>query len=327
MRTEDVEKIVAEIGFHGVVSVDRGGQIEFAEAYGYAHRGYEIANTLDTRFAIASGVKGLTALTVVSLIVDGTLDLSTTARSVLGPDLPLIDDSVTVEHLLANRSGIGDYCEEDPEEDISAYFPPAAPQNLADTEQYLPVLDGHPQKFAPGTGFEYCNGGFVVLALIAERVSGTPFHSLVRERVCTPAGMTSTEFLRSDEPGPRTAIGYVGDRTNVFHLPVRGNGDGGIHSTAADFSAFWSALHKGEIVPPEWVEKMTQPHSEYDERLQYGLGFWLPTGKNTVMLEGYDPGVSFRSTHKPETGLTYTVISNSSEGAWPVARRLAEILD
>ena len=50
---------------------------------------------------------------MVSLIEDGLLELSTTARSVLGGDLPLIDDDVTVEQLLAHRSGIGDYLDED----------------------------------------------------------------------------------------------------------------------------------------------------------------------------------------------------------------------
>ena len=49
----------------------------------------------------------------MSLIEDGTLELDTTARSLLGDDLPLIDDEVTVEHLLAHRSGIGDYLDED----------------------------------------------------------------------------------------------------------------------------------------------------------------------------------------------------------------------
>ncbi len=61
---------------------------------------------------------------------------------------------------------------------------PVPVQNLLDTEQYLAVLDGFGQKFAPGTRFSYCNAGFVVLALIAERVSGVPYHDLVLERVC-----------------------------------------------------------------------------------------------------------------------------------------------
>ena len=100
-------------GFSGVVRIDEGDRVVFAQAYGAAHRGWGIANQLDTRFGLASGAKTLTALTVMSLIEDGRLDRSTTARSVLGPDLPLIDDGVTVEHLLAHRSGIGDYLDED----------------------------------------------------------------------------------------------------------------------------------------------------------------------------------------------------------------------
>ena len=63
-----------------------------AKAYGLAHRGLGIPNEVDTQFATASGTKSLTALAVVSLIEDGLLELSTTARSVLGSDLPLIDD-------------------------------------------------------------------------------------------------------------------------------------------------------------------------------------------------------------------------------------------
>ena len=111
----ELDALAAETAFAGVVRVDRGETTELAKAYGLAHRGYGIPNEVDTRFAIASGTKGLTALTVVSLIEDGLLELSTTARSVLGADLPLIDDGVTVEQLLAHRSGIGDYLDEEEE--------------------------------------------------------------------------------------------------------------------------------------------------------------------------------------------------------------------
>lgn len=325
---EEVARIAAETGFAGVVSVDRAGEVEFAEAYGYAHRGYRVANTVDTRFAIASGTKGLTALTVASLVTDGVLALSTRARSILGGDLPLVDDAVTVEHLLGHRSGIGEFYEEEElQGDEQPYLLPVGPHELVDTEDYVPVLDGHPQKFKPGTDFSYCNAGYVLLALLSERATGTPFHTLVHERVCVPAGMTSTEFLRSDEPGPRTAVGYVGERTNVFHLPVRGNGDGGVHTTTSDITAFWSALYRGSIVPSGIVAAMTERRSEYDEKLHYGLGFWLPAGTDNVMLEGHDAGVSFRSTHHPASGLTYTVVANDSAGAWPITRRLSELLD
>ena len=208
-----------------------------AQAYGMADRRHGIANTIDTRFAIASGAKGLTALAVVSLIEDGLLGLETTARSVLGADLPLIGADVTVEHLLSHRSGIGDYLDEDAGHAITDHVMPVPVHELATTEQYLAVLGGHATAFPAGERFAYCNGGYVVLALIAERTSGTPFDELVRRRVCEPAGMGDTAFLRSDDLPGRAALGYLtdtGSRTNVLHLPVCGSGDGGIYSTAAD---------------------------------------------------------------------------------------------
>jgi CubicO group peptidase (beta-lactamase class C family) len=324
----ELDALVAATAFSGAVRVDRADEVEVARAYGLAHRGHAIPNEIDTRFGIASGSKGLTALAVVSLIEDGLLELSTTARSVLGPDLPLIDDDVTVEHLLSHRSGIGDYLDEDTTADITAYVMPVPVHELATTEQYVVALEGHPQKFAPGERFAYCNGGYVVLALIAERTSGIPFHELVRRRVCEPAGMDDTEFLRSDELPERAALGYLdldGSRTNVFHLPVRGSGDGGIYSTAADIGSLWSAFFAGRIVPGDWVAEMVRPRSEApDQSMRYGLGFWLHPSTDVVMLEGYDAGVSFRSTYDPASSVTRTVISNTSEGAWPIVRVLDE---
>jgi CubicO group peptidase (beta-lactamase class C family) len=328
---EIIDPVADQNGFSGVVSVDRGGETEFVKAYGLAHRAHQIPNTPRTRFAIASGTKGLTALTVVSLISDGALSLSATARSVLGRDLPLIGGDVTIEHLLAHRSGIGDYLDEEAGHEITDYVLTVPPQDLAATEQYLAVLDGHPAKFAAGERFCYCNGGYVILALIAERVSGTAFCQLVRERVCVPAGMTDTEFLRSDELPGRTALGYLSvagrPRTNVFHLPVLGSGDGGIYSTAADITALWQSLYTGKIVPAAWVAEMVRARSDVPaESMRYGLGFWLGRHNDTVILEGYDAGVSFRSVHDPRSGVTKTVISNSSDGAWPITRRLDELL-
>jgi CubicO group peptidase (beta-lactamase class C family) len=322
-----LDAIAAETAFSGVLRVDSPDGVEVATAYGLAHRGYEIPNNLNTQFAIASGTKGLTALAVVSLIEDRRLDLSTTARSVLGPDLPLIDDDVTVEHLLSHRSGIGDYLDEEVEHDLADYLMPVPVHELATTEQYLAVLDGHPRKFAPGERFAYCNGGYVVLALIAERASGVPFHDLVRLRVCEPAGMRDTAFLRSDELPGRAALGYLeidgAWRTNVFHLPVRGNGDGGIYSTAADISSFWKAFFAGRIVSKDWVSEMVRPRSDVpSESRRYGLGFWLHAATDTVMLVGSDAGVSFRTVHDPSAGVTHTVISNTTRGAWPITRYL-----
>jgi CubicO group peptidase (beta-lactamase class C family) len=325
---DELDSVADRTGFSGVVRMDRSGSIEPAKAYGLADRGHGISNTIDTQFGIASGTKGLTALAVVSLIEDGSLDLTTSARSVLGEDLPLIDDDVTIEHLLSHRSGIGDYFDEDAGHAITDYVLPVPVHELATTEQFLAVLAGYPSAFPPGERFAYNNGAYVVLALIAERTSGVPFHDFVRRRVCEPAGMGDTEFLRSDELPGRAALGYItadGSRTNVFHLPMLGSGDGGIYSTAADVSSLWRALFAGRLVSRDWVSEMVRPRSDVpSESMRYGLGFWLHTASDVVELHGYDAGVSFRSTHDPVSATTSTVISNTSEGTWPIETFLDE---
>jgi CubicO group peptidase (beta-lactamase class C family) len=328
---ESVDRIAAEKSFSGVVRVDRADDVEFAKAYGLAHRGYQLPNAIDTQFAIASGTKGLTALTVVSLIEDGTLDMTTTARSMLGDDLPMVDDGVTVEHLLAHRSGIGDYLDEEVQQHVNDYVLSVPVHELTTTEQYLGVLDGHPSKFAPDERFSYSNSGYALLALIAERSTDSLFHQLVKQRVCEPAGMRDTEFMRSDELSGRAAVGYLaaeGSRTNIFHLPVMGSGDGGIYSTAADIASMWKAIFGGLIVSMDRVAEMMHPRSDAKaQSMRYGLGFWLPVKSEAVFLEGSDAGASFRTVHQRSKLITYTVMSNVTDGAWPIARYLDQKVD
>jgi CubicO group peptidase (beta-lactamase class C family) len=61
-RADELDALAAESVFSGVVRVDRSDEGVVEKAYGSAHRGYEIPNATDTRFAIASGVEGVTAL-------------------------------------------------------------------------------------------------------------------------------------------------------------------------------------------------------------------------------------------------------------------------
>jgi CubicO group peptidase (beta-lactamase class C family) len=110
----------------------------------------------------------------------------------------------------------------------------------------------------------------------------------------------------------------------VLHLPVVGVGDGGITSTAEDLHLFWKGLFAGRIVGTDFVAEMTSVRTEVtdEQGMSYGLGFWLERGGPAVILEGYDAGVSFRSLHEPSTGVTITVMSNTTDGAWPIAREL-----
>jgi CubicO group peptidase (beta-lactamase class C family) len=319
-----VDEKATETGFAGVVRLERSGVLELDAAYGLADRAHGIPMTTDTRLGMASGSKTFTALVTMRLVEQGLLSLSTTAREVLGADLPLIADDVTIEHLLSHRSGIGDYLDEDVL-DSEDYPMPVSVHRLVTTEDFLPILDGYPTKFPAGERFSYCNGSFVVLALIAERLAGPSYRTLVRELVCSPAGMTHTDFLRSDALPGTAALGYVeveGQwRTNVFHLPVVATGDGGAYTTTSDMSRFWEALMSGRIVIAESLAEMLRPRSEPDPGQSdcYGLGFWVSSDSPEITMSGGDAGVSFWSSHDPVCGTTATVIGNTTDGAWPVA--------
>ena len=327
-----IERIVTDEGLSGTVRVDRDRVVAFECSTGMAHRGLGVPNTAETQFAVASGAKGLTALTLMTMVERDEIRLDTTARSLLCDDLPLIDDRVSVEHLLAHRSGIGDFLDEDVFTDSDEYVMPVSGHELATTDDYLQrALGGHPTKFPPDERFSYSNGGYVVLALLAERATGTPFHELVDERVCVPAGMHDTAFLRSDELPGRAALGYIHDdglRTNVFHLPVRGSGDGGVYTTVADVHALWEAFTTGRIVRPDTVDDMLRPRSEIPEdSMRYGLGFFIDARTDRISIHGFDAGVGFVSVHDRQRQITYTVISNKSRGAWPVSQRIDGVVN
>lgn len=328
---EAVAAAAAESSFAGVVRVDRAGRTEYAEAFGLADRAHGVPMALDTQLATASITKTFTGVTVLSLVADGVLALDTPARSLLGADLPDVDDRVTVEHLLAHRSGIGDYFDEDLVEGITDYILDVPVHRFLSTEDFLPVLAGRPQVSAPGETFAYNNSGYVVLALLVERAGGRPFHDLVAERVFDRAGMRQSAFLRSDALPATAARHYLaadGLRTNVLHLPVLGTGDGGAYVTVGDLHLFWAALLEGRLLPRSLVDEMFRARSRRpEESRRYGLACWRHDSGDAVFLEGYDAGVSARSLHDPTRDLTWTVLSSWSDGAWPVARRLAAALE
>ncbi len=322
-----IDRVAMASRFSGVVRVDRDGRTEVAAAFGLACRPCGTLNRIDTRFAMASVTKGFTALAVLRLVEQRRLELGTTVRSVLGNDLPLVGDDVTVEHLLSHRSGIGDYLDEEGWEPTDHVL--AVPvHRLATAEDYLAVLDGQATAFAAGERFVYNNGAYVLLAIVAERVAGAPYHDLVQTEVFDRAGMTSASFDRSDEFPSNTAVGYLevdGPRSNILHLPVRGVGDGGVVASVADLHRFWTAFVGGRIVGERWPEEAVEPRSEdTGQPLRYGLGFWLSRRGAELVLEGHDAGMSVRSVHDRAAGMSWTVVSNTSEGAWPLARLLTD---
>ena len=191
------------------------------------------------------------------------------------------------------------------------------------------MLGGYPTKFAADERFSYCNGGFVVLALIAERASGVPFHELVAQRVCEPAGMSETAFLRSDELPGGTALGYLaadGLRTNVLHLPVRGSGDGGIYTTAADVRAFWEASSRADRRAR--VGRGDDASAKRLARRRSPVRTRLLASRDDGHRDarGLRRGRVVPLAPRSVAGVTATVISNWSNGAWPLVPLLEDYL-
>ncbi|GAA1423805.1 serine hydrolase domain-containing protein [Agrococcus citreus] len=328
---EALDAAVAKHAFTGVATVDRGDRRTLERCEGFVHRALAAPMTADARIAIASGSKGFTALAVMRLVEEGRLRLDQRVRELLGDDLPRIDDRVTIEHLLTHTSGIGDYLDEEADWEPSDHVLTLPVHTLTTSAAFLPMLDGHAQKAPPGDRFSYCNGGYMVLAVLLERVTGETYHQVVRRLVLDPAGLERTGFLPLNALPADAAAGYVhdeGDLVNTLHLPVLGNGDGGAFTTAADLHRFWIALLDGRIVSRETLEAMAAPrHDVPEERKRYGMGLWLHRSHDALILEGYDAGASFRSTHIIATQTTVSVLGNSSEGGWPVISVLEDAID
>jgi CubicO group peptidase (beta-lactamase class C family) len=328
-RIDEAVATATEDGFSGVVRVSIGDEVVHESATGLADRAQQVPITLDTRLAIASGAKTFTALTLLALVERGHLALETSARALLGSDVPALDQAVTIEHLLAHRSGFADYLDEEQVDDIRDYVLAVNPLRLATPDDYLVLMDGLGMRSAPGAEFVYNNAGYVLLAVIAERAASAPYHDLVDELVCRPAGLTATGFPVSNEPTADLATGYLdadGPRTNVLHLPRRGLGDGGVATTVDDVDRLWRALLAGEIVSPDLVTRMTTAQGYDDDGDGYGWGCGVVDDGATVGTGGYDAGISFTSRRTPTTGTTSTVISNHTDGAWPLARAIRAAL-
>lgn len=328
MKNQIEELITAkakEKGFSGIVSVS-SPKLSYQFSFGHRDRANRIVPNSETRFGIASGTKGFTALAVAILIQEGVISMETTAHSILGDQMTNLHPKITVKQLLEHTSGIGDhYDEEDIGDDVDSFTLSIPVQNLNSPLDYIPLIEEKAQKFTPGEQAVYSNGGYVVLSMIVEVVSKTPFHEFVEERIFKTAGMTRSGFFRSDSLPSNTALGYLSEKdglqTNLFKLPIIGSGDGGAYTTQGDMQAFWVALKAGEIVELSVLEPFIVEQNKLDGDW-YGYGFWIDKELERIVLVGYDAGVSFYSSTSKDADDVITVISNTSNGAWPVVKLL-----
>ncbi len=245
--------LAASDQFSGVVLLARNGSPIFQKAYGMANREVEVANTLDTRFNIASIGKLFTSAAVAGLVRGGRLAYTDTISKWLPATKIPSADRITVAQLLDMTSGLGDF--------FGPAYAAAPKERVQELSDYLTLFETRPLRFEPGTRREYSNAGYVVLGLIIEKITGKAYRDFVREAVFAPAGMNDTGLFAADEITPRRAIGYTRDdghdghdapargprRSNVFLQPGRGSSAGGSFSTAGDLLRFTMAIKRGQL--------------------------------------------------------------------------------
>ena len=327
-----IERTVSETRFSGVVFVKLDGNVEFDEAYGYADRSNKIPNTVDTRFGIASGTKFLTALGIGKLIDRGELSLASRLCDCVSIDFPNISEDVTIHHLLTHTSGVYDYYDEELVEDVDNFQLDIPCFELKGLKDYIPLFYDGEMKFNPGDRFSYSNGGFILLGIVIEAISGTPYINFIQENILELCDMSDSGFFAMDRLPERTAFGYIdeddGWRTNIFTLPIVGSSDAGAFTTVKDMDKLWTVFFEEKILSRELTQLfLAKAVKDQDSRF-YGHGIWIyhEDGADPVhYLIGWDAGVSFKSTCPTEKSVI-TVISNTSSGAWAVNREIMKCL-
>lgn len=239
------KKLAADEVFSGVALVARNGVPVFTGAYGMANREKQIPNTIRTRFNIGSINKEFTQTAIRQLVRDGKLSLTDTLGKFF-PDYPqAASRAATVEQLLTHRAGLADF--------FGPEFNTAEKDRFASNADYFTFVSGLPPTFAPGERNRYCNGCYIALGAIIEKVSGMPYEKYVAENVFAWAEMTSTGYPRSDRPAGDIALGYTrreGDgtlRSNAAMHGVAGSAAGGGYSTALDLLTYAKAVRAGRF--------------------------------------------------------------------------------
>ena len=306
-------------GFSGVFSVTTPDGILYQQAHGHRNKAEQLPNTTDTAFAIASGTKLFTGLAINKLINEKKLSLEDKLHDLLPHNLKQIDKRVNVFHLLTHTSGVGDYIDEEAEEDEDNPLP-----NLFDQypthlwtrlEYYLQMITPLPPKFEPGERYGYSNAGYILLGLVIEAISGVSYQQFVTDAIITPYGLTRTGFYRTDALPTNTAIGYMQDEdidewhTNIFSVPILGGSDGGLYTCAADIDKLWRSI--------DLTSDMFKSHVqiEDDGSESYGLGVYHyhADGKQAHFAVGGDAGVGFFTAYYPKSKV---VISGFSNTGW-----------
>lgn len=343
-RVQPVVTRHVESGFTGVCLVKRGDAEILHEAYGLAHRGFRIPNTVETRFDIASVTKTFTAAAILQLVEAGMIALDRRVMPYLGITGTRISDDVSVFHCLTHTSGIGDDADEEAGEEYEALFIDKPNYSIRETADFLPQFVDKEPMFAPGEGVRYNNVAFVLLGLVIEKATGTSYRDYVRKHVFERAEMTSADFCAMDGVHANLAEHYkridhddgtVEWRKNIYSYPPIGSPDGGATVTALDLDRFVDAIAAGNLLGDEWTSRFLAPQVRANDidggTLWNGFAFEFKLdSEGTIMRmskEGDNAGVCSMLAYYPASDIRVAVLANVDYDVWQMHREIEPLLN
>ena len=330
--------------FSGAIRLVGGDEVLLDHAYGIASRRWGVPVRTSTRFDVASITKLFTSVAVLQQVEAGRLDLDAS----LGVVVPLagttISPEVTLRHLLTHTSGLADDADEEAGESYEALWLERPSYMVATTADFLPQFAHKPPRLAPGSDCRYCNVGYILAGLALEAVTGLTYRQYVQRSVFARAGMVSSGFFHMAGDEPDVAEGWdpvlapdgtrTGWRSNIYSYPPIGSPDGGAHTTAADLVRFLTAVRRGELLGAALTETFLTPqvvhHATPDGTVRYGFGLEFdvdPDGAvRSFWKDGVNVGASALVRHYPASDVTFALVSNSEDGAWPPVRQVHALL-
>jgi CubicO group peptidase (beta-lactamase class C family) len=305
-----------EHNFSGVVSVFKDNEVICNEAFGYRDVKNKLLNDTRTKFAIASGTKLFTALGIGKLIDKGVLSLNTKVADIDKEFTGFICEEADILDLLTHTSGMYDYLDEETIEDYDYLSYDIPWYKLETPSDYYPLFKNEKMKFKPKERFSYSNGGYVFLGMIIERLSNRLYREFIEENILIPANMQDSGFFAFNDLPENTANGYINDgkTTNIYKVPIRGGGDGGMYTTTYDLNSFWNALVCTKILSKALTEEFLKSRVSFDENYGYGCGVYTSSKKPSYGIVGGDAGVGFDSKYIVEDKMVINILCNKSDG-------------
>ena len=220
------------------------------------------APPLDGEVRIGSSTKTFTAVVILQLVQEGTISLDEPVATYL-PGLLKgegIDGSkITVRQLLQHTSGLPEYTDQTGHED-----PVANRNNYYSPRDLLDFALKKPADFAPGSQWKYSNTNYVMLSLLAEKVTHRPLAEQITQRIIEPLGLSHTyypgpgeEDFRGTHPHGYHRNAPTDDWKDITRMdPAWGGGAGAMISTPSELNKFFQATFDGTLLNQDSVAEM-----------------------------------------------------------------------